>query len=156
MLSRAVLATTPSVEYALTDLGEELIPAIRAIVEVGSKLRLRATSGAALRRDERLLRSDVGREHGVQHDAWLPKRTHRCRPAPAQAAIMLHPAASAAKPAPAARLSMAAKLANGPAARRGQGVAPSAGQGHRQNANRGSSPKALPPCLGGAAAPRRA
>jgi len=42
VLSRAVLATTPpSVEYALTELGEELIPAIRAIVEVGSKLHLR-------------------------------------------------------------------------------------------------------------------
>jgi len=42
-----VLATTPpSVEYTLTDLGEELIPAIRAIVEVGSKLHLRMTSVA--------------------------------------------------------------------------------------------------------------
>ena len=42
VLSRAVLATTPpSVEYALNELGEELIPAIRAIVEVGSKLHLR-------------------------------------------------------------------------------------------------------------------
>lgn len=42
VLSRTVLATTPpSVEYALTDLGEELIPAIRAIVEVGTKLHLR-------------------------------------------------------------------------------------------------------------------
>jgi DNA-binding HxlR family transcriptional regulator len=45
VLSRTVLATTPpSVEYALTDLGEELIPAIRAIVEVGSKLHLRTRS----------------------------------------------------------------------------------------------------------------
>src|SRR3978361_194295 len=35
VVSRSVLATTPpSVEYGLTDLGEELIPAIRAIVEV--------------------------------------------------------------------------------------------------------------------------
>ncbi len=48
VLSRAVLATTPpSVEYTLTDLGKELIPAIRAIVEVGSKLHLRTTSEAA-------------------------------------------------------------------------------------------------------------
>lgn len=47
VLSRTVLATTPpSVEYALTHLGEELIPAIRAIVEVGTKLHLRMTSGA--------------------------------------------------------------------------------------------------------------
>ena len=45
VLYRAVLATAPpSVEYTLTDLGEELIPAIRAIVEVGSKLHLRMTS----------------------------------------------------------------------------------------------------------------
>jgi len=44
VLYRAVLATTPpSVEYTLTDLGEELIP---AIVEVGSKLHLRMTSAA--------------------------------------------------------------------------------------------------------------
>lgn len=48
VLSRTVLATNPpSVEYELTDLGGELIPAIRAIVEVGSKLYLRTTSGAA-------------------------------------------------------------------------------------------------------------
>jgi DNA-binding HxlR family transcriptional regulator len=48
VLVRSVLATTPpSVDYALTDLGEELIPAIRAIVEVGSKLHLRMTSPAA-------------------------------------------------------------------------------------------------------------
>lgn len=48
VLSRTVLATTPpSVEYALTDLGGELIPAIRAIVEVGSKLHSRTTCEAA-------------------------------------------------------------------------------------------------------------
>jgi DNA-binding HxlR family transcriptional regulator len=42
VLSRTVLGTSPpSVEYALTDLGKELVPAIRAIVEVGSKLNLR-------------------------------------------------------------------------------------------------------------------
>lgn len=48
VLSRTVLPTSPpSVEYALTDLGEELIPAIRAIVEVGSKLHRRMTAEAA-------------------------------------------------------------------------------------------------------------
>ena len=48
VLSRAVLSTTPpSVEYALTDLGEELIPAIRAIVEVGSKLHRRTSAMSA-------------------------------------------------------------------------------------------------------------
>ena len=42
VVSRAVLPTTPpSVDYALTDLGQELVPAIRAIVEVGSKLHRR-------------------------------------------------------------------------------------------------------------------
>jgi DNA-binding HxlR family transcriptional regulator len=35
------------VEYALTELGEELIPAIRAIVDVGSKLHRRMTSEAS-------------------------------------------------------------------------------------------------------------
>ena len=45
VLSRTVLATTPpSVEYALTELGGELVPAIRAIVEVGSKLYYRTTA----------------------------------------------------------------------------------------------------------------
>ena len=48
VLSRTVLATTPpSVEYALTDLGGELVPAIRAIVAVGTKLNLRAMAEAA-------------------------------------------------------------------------------------------------------------
>lgn len=48
VLSRSVLPTNPpSVEYALTDLGQELIPAIRAIVEVGSKLHRRVTAEAA-------------------------------------------------------------------------------------------------------------
>ena len=47
VLARTVMPTTPpSVEYALTDLGQELIPAIRAIVAVGSKLHLRVTEEA--------------------------------------------------------------------------------------------------------------
>ncbi|MEL6064329.1 winged helix-turn-helix transcriptional regulator [Methylobacterium sp. DCY52] len=51
VLSRTVRPTTPpSVDYALTDLGQELIPAIRAIVEVGSKLHLRAKAGEAAAR----------------------------------------------------------------------------------------------------------
>ena len=48
VLSRTVLATTPpSVEYALTELGEELVPAIRAIVAVGTKLNFRTMTEAA-------------------------------------------------------------------------------------------------------------
>lgn len=40
VISRALLDTSPpSAEYALTLLGEELIPAIKAIVAVGSKLK---------------------------------------------------------------------------------------------------------------------
>lgn len=38
---RTVVATTPpSVEYSLTELGRELVPAIEAIVNVGRKLKL--------------------------------------------------------------------------------------------------------------------
>lgn len=44
VLSRHVRDTTPpSVEYQLTELGLQLIPAIDAIVEVGHALKLRAT-----------------------------------------------------------------------------------------------------------------
>lgn len=40
LIARRVLATSPpSVEYTLTMLGQELIPAIKAIVEVGTKLK---------------------------------------------------------------------------------------------------------------------
>jgi DNA-binding HxlR family transcriptional regulator len=43
VVSRKVKPTSPpSVEYALTDLGQELIPAIEAIVEVGHKIKMRA------------------------------------------------------------------------------------------------------------------
>ena len=40
VVSRAVMPTSPpSVEYALTPLGRELVPAIDAIVKVGQKLK---------------------------------------------------------------------------------------------------------------------
>jgi DNA-binding HxlR family transcriptional regulator len=43
---RRVMATSPpSVEYALTDLGAELEPAIEAIVDVGRQLKSRRASG---------------------------------------------------------------------------------------------------------------
>ncbi len=42
ILSRRVVPTSPpTVEYSLTDLGHELIPAIEAIVQVGHKLKRR-------------------------------------------------------------------------------------------------------------------
>lgn len=42
VVSRRIVASSPpSAEYQLTDLGEELMPAIRAIVAVGLKLKQR-------------------------------------------------------------------------------------------------------------------
>ncbi|WP_237666189.1 MULTISPECIES: winged helix-turn-helix transcriptional regulator [Burkholderia] len=42
VIRRSVLPTSPpSVEYELTSLGQELLPAITSIVEVGSRLLLR-------------------------------------------------------------------------------------------------------------------
>jgi DNA-binding HxlR family transcriptional regulator len=38
---RVIASSPPSVEYELTDLGHELVPAIHAIVEVGKKLKVR-------------------------------------------------------------------------------------------------------------------
>ena len=46
LVTRRVLDTSPpSAEYALTALGRELLPAIRAIVEVGTKLKRRRPAG---------------------------------------------------------------------------------------------------------------
>ena len=43
VVARRVMPTSPpSVEYELTDLGRELLPAIQAIISVGTKLVLRA------------------------------------------------------------------------------------------------------------------
>lgn len=49
VITRTVLPTSPpSVEYALTDLGLELVPAINAIVEVGHKLKQRQSGNGAV------------------------------------------------------------------------------------------------------------
>ena len=46
VVHREVKPTSPpSVEYSLTDLGQELVPAIEAIVAVGHKLKDRASTG---------------------------------------------------------------------------------------------------------------
>jgi len=45
VLTRTVMPTSPpTVEYELSELGKELLPAIRSIVEVGTRLLLRDTS----------------------------------------------------------------------------------------------------------------
>ena len=45
LLSRAVMGTSPpAVEYALTDLGREFMPVIRAIAEVGQRLKDRSAA----------------------------------------------------------------------------------------------------------------
>ena len=45
LFRRVVPTSPPTVEYSLTDLGQELTPAIEAIVQVGHKLkRMRAVS----------------------------------------------------------------------------------------------------------------
>jgi DNA-binding HxlR family transcriptional regulator len=47
VVTRTVMPTTPpSVEYALTSLGRELMPAISAIVDVGHKLKRSPTGNA--------------------------------------------------------------------------------------------------------------
>lgn len=48
IVTRTVMPTTPpTVEYAMTELGAELIPAISAIVEVSYKLRTKAIQDGA-------------------------------------------------------------------------------------------------------------
>jgi DNA-binding HxlR family transcriptional regulator len=51
VVTRTVLATSPpSVEYALTDVGHELIPVINVIVKVGTKLRDSASTSPQMAR----------------------------------------------------------------------------------------------------------
>jgi DNA-binding HxlR family transcriptional regulator len=56
LVRTAVPSSPPTVEYHLTSLGEELLPAIRSIVEVGSRLLLRDVE------------DDVRRRHGLGPD----------------------------------------------------------------------------------------
>ncbi|KRD64150.1 helix-turn-helix transcriptional regulator [Ensifer sp. ENS10] len=49
---RIVPTSPPSVEYRLSDLGEEFVPAIHAIVEVGNKLKLRREAKLAEEADQ--------------------------------------------------------------------------------------------------------
>lgn len=48
LVTRTVMPTSPpSVDYALTDLGQELVPAIAAIVDVGARLKQRKADAEA-------------------------------------------------------------------------------------------------------------
>ena len=61
VVTRHVVASSPpSVEYALTDLGRELIPVINAIVKVGSKLKEDAAHEMAM------ARRTAARAHGAR------------------------------------------------------------------------------------------
>lgn len=54
VVTRTVLPTSPpSVEYALTDLGIELVPVIQTIVHVGTKLKARHPRGWPAKRRPR-------------------------------------------------------------------------------------------------------
>ncbi|EGF92198.1 hxlR-like helix-turn-helix family protein [Asticcacaulis biprosthecium C19] len=47
VVTRTVMPTSPpSVEYALTELGAELVPALKAIVSVGQRLKVRRAEAA--------------------------------------------------------------------------------------------------------------
>ena len=55
VVTREVKPTSPpSVDYALTEHGRELVPAIEAIVDVGHRLKQRRAAGAGARRPEPL------------------------------------------------------------------------------------------------------
>lgn len=47
LIRRVVPTSPPTVEYSLTDLGQELTPAIEAIVQVGHKLKRMRAAGLA-------------------------------------------------------------------------------------------------------------
>jgi len=49
----------PSVEYSLTDLGQQLVPAINAIAEVGFKLKQRAAAEGCARAGRRRARAQA-------------------------------------------------------------------------------------------------
>jgi len=58
VLTRKVMPTSPpSVEYALTGLGQQLMPAITAIVEVGHKLKLTRPAARATRQRRGMTRA---------------------------------------------------------------------------------------------------
>jgi len=62
VVSRCVMATSPpSVEYDLTELGRELVPAIEAIAHVGFKLKrqFQAPAGAARGTDDQRRSADI-------------------------------------------------------------------------------------------------
>ena len=62
IISRHLLDTSPpSAEYALTDLGRELLPAIKAIVDVGQKLKQHGLKQHGLKRQTATRRRPASR-----------------------------------------------------------------------------------------------
>lgn len=58
VIARNVMPTSPpSVEYSLTDLGRELVPAIAAIMQVGVRLKQDARAANAIKGARRRMRS---------------------------------------------------------------------------------------------------
>ena len=58
LITRSVMPTSPpSVEYSLTDLGRELLPAITAIMKVGMRLKQEPRAARAISRARRQMRS---------------------------------------------------------------------------------------------------
>jgi len=58
VIARRVMPTSPpSVEYSLTELGQELIPAINAIVGVGLRLKQEPSNERAIKNARRRMRS---------------------------------------------------------------------------------------------------
>ncbi|GAB4372897.1 MAG: hypothetical protein Kow00114_34620 [Kiloniellaceae bacterium] len=69
VIDRSVKPTSPpSVEYSLTDLGQQLIPAINAIAEVGHKLKARAKAQEK-RAQEKRAQEKRAQERGVRKTA---------------------------------------------------------------------------------------
>jgi DNA-binding HxlR family transcriptional regulator len=75
VLARRPMSTSPpSVEYGLTDLGRELVPAIAAIVDVGRRLKERAGSGTRL--------GGTGKRGAPRRVSSSPTRSRSGRAAP--------------------------------------------------------------------------
>ncbi|MEH7827420.1 winged helix-turn-helix transcriptional regulator [Gemmobacter denitrificans] len=82
VIRRQVMPTSPpSVEYGLTDFGQDLLPAIRAIVAVGERIKQRR-AGLAVAGETAIVPAVL--PEGARHETDL--RPERAEPEPAGAA----------------------------------------------------------------------